>query len=149
VAVLFLDLDRFKEVNDRFGHAAGDRLLQEVAARLRACTRETDTVARRGGDEFVVLLDEVGDPRNAEQVARNLLECISGPCRVHGELVRPFASIGVAVFPADGREAEDLEERADLAMYAAKRAGGNRVEVASDTPDTELDPRGKHSTDRP
>jgi diguanylate cyclase (GGDEF)-like protein len=135
VAVLYLDLDRFKEVNDRLGHAAGDHLLQEVAKRLRVCTRETDTVARRGGDEFVILLDDVGSSVDAERVARKILASLSDPCRVRRVFARPSASIGIAIFPADGCDGETLERRADLAMYAAKRAGGKRFVLAGDLPE--------------
>lgn len=147
VAVLFLDLDDFKAVNDRLGHSAGDRLLQDVAARLRSSTRETDTVARRGGDEFVVLLDDVRDPGDAGHVAQHALQEISRPCRVHGAVVRPSASIGIAVFPADGCDAEELEQRADLAMYAAKRAGGSRFLYASESAPAERIPRADRSAD--
>jgi diguanylate cyclase (GGDEF)-like protein len=132
VAVLYLDLDRFKEVNDQLGHAIGDRLLQAVAARLRSCTRETDTVARRGGDEFVILLDDVRGAGEAACVAREIASCLCEPCCVQGTVVRPSASIGVAVFPEDGEDGETLERQADLAMYAGKRSGGNRVQLAAD-----------------
>jgi diguanylate cyclase (GGDEF)-like protein len=124
-ALLFLDLDRFKEVNDSAGHARGDRLLRRVAARIRACLRETDTVARRGGDEFVVLLDDVREPTDALTVAQKILRAISRRTVVLGAVVRPSASIGIAVFPDDGRTAAALERKADLAMYRAKDRGGN------------------------
>jgi diguanylate cyclase (GGDEF)-like protein len=132
VAVLYLDLDRFKEVNDRLGHAAGDHMLREVAGRLRACTRETDTVARRGGDEFVILLDDVRGRDDAVRVAGKILAFISRPCRVQRSVVRPSASIGIAIFPADGSVGEALERRADLAMYAAKQGRGTVVAYSDD-----------------
>jgi len=125
--VLFTDLDNFKAVNDEHGHAAGDELLQEVASRLRACTRETDTVARRGGDEFLILLEGVRGSDAAASVARQILARIVQPCCVDGSVLRPAASIGLAMFPRDASDGESLENAADLAMYAAKRGGGNRV----------------------
>jgi diguanylate cyclase (GGDEF)-like protein len=130
VAILFVDLDRFKEVNDGAGHAAGDRLLEVVADRIRDCTRETDTVARRGGDEFVVLLDDVRRASDAAQVARSILRRISRPAVVSGTIVRSSASIGIAVFPDDGTSEKSLEQQADLAMYRAKRLGGSVVLLA-------------------
>ena len=132
VAVVYLDLDGFKEVNDRWGHAAGDRVLQEVARRLCSRMRETDTVARIGGDEFVILLDDVRRASDAVRVAQGMLASIASPIVVQKTAVRPSASIGVAVHPEDGADGERLERRADLAMYAAKRAGGNRVVLAGD-----------------
>jgi diguanylate cyclase (GGDEF)-like protein len=127
VAALFMDLDNFKAVNDEHGHAAGDELLREVASRLRACTRETDTVARRGGDEFLILLEDVRGSDAAASVARQILARIVQPCCVEGTVLRPAASIGLAIFRQDASDGESLERLADLAMYAAKRAGGNRV----------------------
>lgn len=132
VAVLYFDLDRFKEVNDHLGHAAGDRLLRTIARRLRARARETDTVARIGGDEFVILLDDVRCPNDALRVAQEMLACISRPIVAQETAVHASASIGVAVYPEDGGDGERLERQADLAMYAAKRGGGNRVVLAGD-----------------
>ena len=145
VAVLYVDLDRFKEMNDRYGHAAGDRLLRDVAARLGARTRETDTVARRGGDEFVILLDDVRGRSEAEGVAREILACISKPTCIGGTVVRASASIGVAVFPEDGRNGKSLERQADFAMYAAKRAGGNKVALADGSRLAPTSSRGRHA----
>jgi diguanylate cyclase (GGDEF)-like protein len=126
-ALLFVDLDRFKEVNDSVGHAAGDRLLQQVADRIKACIRETDTVARRGGDEFVVLLDDVGRAKDVVHVAGKILHRIARSTVVLGTVVRPSASIGIAIFPDDGSSDEVLERRADRAMYRAKQLGGQAV----------------------
>jgi len=124
-AVLMLDLDRFKQVNDEFGHDMGDHLLRELARRIKACVRETDTVARRGGDEFAILLDGIRRAKDADVVARKILRCIAKPVTLGGEVVRPTASIGLAVYPDAGTSFRTLEQRADVAMYTAKRAGGN------------------------
>ncbi len=122
LALLYLDLDGFKGVNDRLGHHAGDLLLQQVAARLRGVLRASDTAARLGGDEFVVLLPG-DDAAGAEASARRLLDALASPCLLHGVPQRVMASLGIAVYPADGTDAEALLRRADGAMYRAKRAG--------------------------
>lgn len=126
-AVLLLDLDDFKAINDGHGHAAGDRVLVEVARRLRAHLRETDLVARLGGDEFLVLLPEVHDAAAAETVARKLLRALQQPYAADGCELRTNASIGVALFPDDARDADTLLRCVDLAMYAAKDGGRGGV----------------------
>jgi diguanylate cyclase (GGDEF)-like protein len=122
-AVLCLDLDRFKEVNDALGHPMGDLLLREVAARLRACTRETDTVARLGGDEFAVVQVGASQPAEAEALCRRLLEVLGAPCRLDGHEVVVGASVGVALAPVDGDEPATLLRHADIALYRAKGEG--------------------------
>jgi len=122
-AVLFLDLDRFKNVNDSLGHAVGNLLLQAVAKRLRAATRADDTVARLGGDEFVVLLPDLDDPAKATAVASAVLDAFGEPFSVSGHRVFASPSIGIAVFPADGRDSDALLKNADTAMYRAKARG--------------------------
>jgi len=126
-ALLFLDLDGFKEVNDSLGHEAGDRVLSAVARRVERSVRERDLVARMGGDEFTVLLADLPRPEDGETVARHLLRRIGEPYDLDGVSVRVGASIGVAVFPEDGRDVDELLSRADTAMYRAKRAGRGRV----------------------
>ncbi len=126
VAVLFIDLDRFKDINDTLGHAAGDRLLQEVAERLVACVRDGDTVARLSGDEFVVLLAGLNDARDAAVVADKIVCSIMEPCHIGGKELRVSASIGIAVFPEDGRDIDELLRNADTAMYHAKQEGRSR-----------------------
>jgi diguanylate cyclase (GGDEF)-like protein len=126
LAVLFVDLDGFKEVNDELGHEAGDELLCEVARRVSGLVRKSDTVARVGGDEFTVVLSQIGKAEDAARVARNLLERLSVPVRLAGQERRVAASIGIAVHPGDGEAADTLVRNADAAMYAAKRAGGGR-----------------------
>jgi diguanylate cyclase (GGDEF)-like protein/PAS domain S-box-containing protein len=124
VAVLFLDLDRFKQVNDRFGHAAGDRVLLEAARRLASRVRRVDTVARFGGDEFVVVLSDLASPGEADTVARALVDLLAEPFAGEGGECPVGVSIGIAVFPKDGSSPSELLEKADAAMYLAKQAGG-------------------------
>ena len=123
-ALLVMDLDGFKAVNDAHGHAAGDRLLQLVAARLQGELRSSDTVARLGGDEFAVVLPDVGGPEGAQSGADKLIAALRRPFRVEGHQVRVSASIGIALFPGDGDDGDLLMRMADTAMYAAKRSGG-------------------------
>ncbi len=123
VAVMFIDLDHFKIVNDTLGHPAGDRLLQQVGNRLGGCLRRQDTIARLGGDEFVVILEDVGDSRFLADVASKTLECLSQPYAVDGEETVVTASIGISLFPQDGRDVTRLVQNADAAMYRAKELG--------------------------
>lgn len=125
-ALLYLDLDHFKPINDSLGHPVGDRVLQEVASRLRAGVREDDTVSRQGGDEFVLLLVRLADPRDAARVAEKLIHAIEQPIHVDGHDLFVSASIGIAVFPQDGRDTETLTRQADTALYDAKQAGRGR-----------------------
>ncbi|HJV85495.1 MAG TPA: EAL domain-containing protein [Noviherbaspirillum sp.] len=126
VAVLFIDLDRFKDINDTLGHAAGDRLLQEVAERLGRCVREEDTVARLSGDEFVVLLAGLHDVQDAAVVADKIVTTVAEPCQIAGRELRVSPSIGIAVFPNDGQNMDQLLRNADTAMYHAKQEGRGR-----------------------
>lgn len=123
VALLFLDLDGFKPINDSLGHPVGDRLLQSVANRLVACVRGSDTVSRQGGDEFVVLLSEVEQPSDAAIMARSLLQAVAEVHSIDGRDLRVTTSIGVSVYPDDGEDAETLIRNADTAMYQAKENG--------------------------
>ncbi len=123
LAVLFLDLDNFKNINDSLGHHAGDRLLREVANRLTATVRQADMVARLGGDEFVVVLAEIAEPQDAARVAAKLIEAISAPLLLDGYTVSVSGSIGIGLFPNDGDNAEMLIRYADVAMYHAKESG--------------------------
>ncbi len=124
-AVLFLDLDGFKQVNDDFGHPVGDRLLYAVSRRLVACVRSSDTVSRRGGDEFVVLLSEIERAPDAAVSAEKILLALAPPHHVGGRELHITASIGISVFPDDGEDAETLIRCADIAMYQAKEDGQN------------------------
>jgi diguanylate cyclase (GGDEF)-like protein len=130
-AVLFVDLDRFKDINDTFGHAAGDELLEAVAARLSRCVRDEDTVARLSGDEFVLLLPHLSEPEFALDVARRILDALGTPVTVAGERMLVAGSIGVATYPADGTTPDALLESADAAMYRAKETPGNSWELFS------------------
>jgi diguanylate cyclase (GGDEF)-like protein/PAS domain S-box-containing protein len=125
LGLLFIDLDDFKLVNDTLGHAAGDELLKEVAQRLLAAVRPGDTVARISGDEFAVILGDLAKPEDAALVAQKVIERLGRPLEVAGQEVFVSASIGIAAFPADGRDAEALLAAADAAMYRAKQAGSN------------------------
>ena len=121
VAVLMLDLDHFKNVNDSLGHHIGDRFLQTIAARLRESLRDSDIVARLGGDEFVICLPAVAGHSDIDQVAAKLLKNLSEPCQIDGHEIQTTASIGVAQYPDDGENAESLLQIADVAMYQAKK----------------------------
>jgi diguanylate cyclase (GGDEF)-like protein/PAS domain S-box-containing protein len=129
VAVLFVDLDRFKQVNDTLGHPAGDALLQQVAQRLGGCLRRTDTLARMGGDEFTILLTELRDPQYSVNVAQKLLDALKTPILVDGHELFVTASIGISAYPRDGRDAATLQRNADSAMYRAKELGRNNFQV--------------------
>lgn len=135
VAVLFLDLDGFKEVNDTLGHAAGDELLQNVARRLHGCLRPNDTLARYGGDEFVVLVEQVDKPDSAILVAKRILNALSHPVRVGDQQLYVKTSIGIALAGAHPGANTDVLRRADMAMYEAKTSGGSRY-VLAPPPDT-------------
>jgi diguanylate cyclase (GGDEF)-like protein len=124
-AVLFIDLDRFKVINDSLGHSAGDTLLIEVAKRLRSCVRESDVVARLGGDEFVVMLDQISDRDEVAGVARKILAALLLPIILAGHECRTTGSVGIAMFPENGSDSLTLTKNADIAMYLAKEEGKN------------------------
>ncbi len=123
LAVLYLDLDLFKNVNDSLGHTTGDELLRAVAGRLRDCVRETDTISRVGGDEFCIIQTDISDATDAERLAGRIAEAIRAPYDLHGHLVMIDASIGIALAPADGTDANELLKNADMALYGAKADG--------------------------
>jgi diguanylate cyclase (GGDEF)-like protein/PAS domain S-box-containing protein/hemerythrin-like metal-binding protein len=131
IALLFLDLDKFKPVNDSFGHDVGDHLLKEAARRILACVRESDTVARIGGDEFIVLLRTVEDARDALAVAEKIRAALNQPFALKGLRLEVSSSIGLALYPAHGSDAFALAKNADIAMYQAKSAGRNSVRIFS------------------
>jgi diguanylate cyclase (GGDEF)-like protein/PAS domain S-box-containing protein len=131
-AVMFIDLDRFKIVNDTLGHDAGDTLLQEVSVRFKDCLRSSDVVSRLGGDEFVVLLHEVKEAEQITIAARKLLSAAMKPILVLGQECRVTASIGVCMYPADGQDEQSLMKNADIAMYLAKEQGKNNFQFFSE-----------------
>jgi diguanylate cyclase (GGDEF)-like protein len=126
VALLYLDVDQFKQVNDEYGHAIGDLLLQEVAGRISNCVRESDTVGRIGGDEFLVLLHGIQTPQDAYVVAETIRTMMCRPCQLEAVELRVSPSIGIALYPEHSDDYRHLIRHADEAMYSAKRQGGNR-----------------------
>jgi diguanylate cyclase (GGDEF)-like protein/PAS domain S-box-containing protein len=131
-AVLYIDLDKFKPINDTLGHPVGDKVLQEVAQRLRDCVRDDDTVSRQGGDEFVLLLQRLADPRDAARVAEKLIRSVQEPILHDGHELRVGASVGISLFPQDAREARILMKQADTALYHVKETGRGRYSYFTD-----------------
>ncbi|HZW12925.1 MAG TPA: PAS domain S-box protein [Noviherbaspirillum sp.] len=131
VAVLFIDLDRFKFINDTLGHEAGDKLLKEVTARFKKTLRASDVIARLGGDEFVVLIQDLKDAKQAATVARKILSAAIKPVMLMGRECRVTASVGIAVYPQDGEDEQSLMKNADIAMYFAKEEGKNNFQFYS------------------
>jgi diguanylate cyclase (GGDEF)-like protein/PAS domain S-box-containing protein len=128
IAVIFLDLDRFKYINDSLGHETGDKLLRSVSKRLLASVRGSDTVSRQGGDEFVILLSEISHPEDAAKSAKKILLSLSAPHSIAGQDLHIDGSIGISVYPEDGKDAEALIKNADTAMYHAKGTGRNNFQ---------------------
>jgi diguanylate cyclase (GGDEF)-like protein/PAS domain S-box-containing protein len=126
LALIFLDLDRFKEVNDTLGHDIGDLLLQDAARRLTSCVRESDTVARLGGDEFTLILRGLDDPSSVERIVNNILQKMAEPFHLKNKLAYVSASIGITIYPKDGNDIDTLIKNADQSMYASKDLGRNR-----------------------
>jgi len=141
VAILFLDLDRFKTVNDTLGHALGDQMLQEVASRIVGGVRESDTVARLGGDEFTVILDNLEKAEDAEMIAGKLLKSLAQPISVDGRELFTSVSIGISLYPRDGDDPLALIKKADVAMYQAKAKGRNNCQVYAPHMDVDAERR--------
>ena len=131
LAILFLDLDGFKKVNDTMGHTMGDKLLKGIGERLRECVREDDTVARMGGDEFTLLLPGIKHPEGATKVARKVIDSVKQPIALDGRDLNVTTSIGIALYPEDGEDTETLLKNADIAMYRAKDAGRDNFQFYS------------------
>jgi diguanylate cyclase (GGDEF)-like protein len=129
VAVLLVDLDRFKPINDSYGHAIGDEVLKSIATRLEACVRSSDTVARIGGDEFVVVLDTLRSTEHADRVADSIAASLAKPFPVAGDQIVIGASVGLALYPVHGMDAQSLIKKADQAMYQAKVTGRGKKQV--------------------
>ena len=123
IALLYLDLDRFKIINDTLGHAGGDELLKSVGSRLRKCVRATDTVARLGGDEFTVVLDDIAHSEDAAMLSEKIIHAMAEPISIHGREVVTSPSIGISIYPEDGKTSDDLVKASDAAMYRAKERG--------------------------
>ena len=136
VAIQFIDLDRFKIINDSFGHRIGDLLLQNVAQRIRELLRETDTVSRIGGDEFVLVLPEIQSEEAAAEIAGRILESLAQPYMIEGNVLKVTPSIGISRYPAHGSDVETLINRADTAMYHAKQRGGENYQEYADATET-------------
>ncbi|MBM2810913.1 MAG: hypothetical protein HW416_1672 [Chloroflexi bacterium] len=134
LALFVIDLDRFKDVNDTYGHHAGDLVLRQVADRLRGALRSSDTVGRMGGDELAVLLPSIGETNVAVATARKIIHALCAPYAVDGASVTVGASVGLALFPVNGRDSETLLRQADAAMYVAKRAGGGIALASAEAP---------------
>jgi diguanylate cyclase (GGDEF)-like protein/PAS domain S-box-containing protein len=147
LALLFLDLDHFKDVNDRLGHATGDLLLAEAARRIAGCVRASDTIARLGGDEFTVILCDLDRAATVDRVAQSIVAALAQPFLLAEEKVSVSASVGVALYPPDGREVGKLLEHADQAMYAAKNAGRNRYSYFTPNMEEEARARERMSAD--
>ena len=129
ISLFYLDLDRFKEINDALGHAAGDALLKAFAERLNACVRETDTVARVGGDEFIILLEDVREEGDARAIAEKIIDAMRRTFHVEAKTLHATTSIGIA-FTRGGTSGEELMKQADAVLYEAKRTGRNRYRIA-------------------
>ena len=136
-AVMFVDLDRFKIINDTLGHASGDSLLIEIASRLKQCVGESDVVARIGGDDFTILLREVTDADQVSGIARRILAAVVKPAMINGQECRLTASVGISLFPSDAKDEETLTKNAEAAMYAAKETGHNSFLLHSDETKTQ------------
>ncbi len=141
VALLFLDLDRFKYINDTLGHSTGDSLLKNCAIRINRCLRAGDTAARFGGDEFAVILPEISGINHIEQVSQRILHELSLPMELSGQQINISASIGISIFPEDGNDDETLTRKADIAMYKAKEQGKNRFQFFTEQMETESNRR--------
>ena len=131
VGLVFLDLDRFKVINDTLGHAAGDCLLKHVAQRLKSCVRKSDTVARLGGDEFIIVLPSISQAEDATLIAQKIFQAFEPPIELEGQELFITSSIGIAIYPSDGQDAEALIANADVAMYQAKERGRNNYQFFS------------------
>jgi diguanylate cyclase (GGDEF)-like protein len=138
LAILFLDLDRFKNVNDSLGHTIGDKLLQQVASRLYSTLRNDDTISRNGGDEFVVVMEKLKDTNEAIHVAKKIIECLTQTFEIQSHKIHLGASVGISIYPTDGDSPLVLLRNADTAMYKAKKAGGNQLQFYDESMSRQL-----------
>ena len=138
MAILFLDLDRFKNVNDSLGHAIGDELLQEVATRLYSTLRNDDTISRNGGDEFVVVLEDLSDTNEVIHVAKKIIKSLTETFEIQSHKIHLGVSVGISIYPTDGEAPLILLRNADTAMYRAKKAGGNQLQFYDESMSRQL-----------
>jgi len=136
-ALLYIDIDRFKSINDQYGHSAGDEVLKASCNRMMACTRDSDSLGRLGGDEFAVLLEDLRSPEDALEIAKKIQSAIALGVSVGGELIDTTISVGVSIYPNDADSEEGLFKRADTAMYRSKMSGRNSISMYADTPNKE------------
>jgi diguanylate cyclase (GGDEF)-like protein len=134
VAMFYLDLDHFKDINDTLGHETGDALLRAVAQRMKTCVRGVDTIARLGGDEFVVLVPDINDIGDIDTVAEKLMTALNQPYPLEGQPVVSTPSIGISIYPDDGNQMDDLMKHADAAMYKAKQSGRGNFKFFNTAP---------------
>jgi diguanylate cyclase (GGDEF)-like protein len=132
-ALLYVDIDRFKSINDQYGHAAGDEVLKAACNRMMACIRDSDSLGRLGGDEFVVLLEDLRDPDDALEIAKKIQASIALGVSVGGEFIDTTISIGISIYPKDSDTEDGLFKRADTAMYRSKMSGRNSIHLYADT----------------
>lgn len=132
VALMLFDLDDFKQINDTYGHQAGDNLLIEISNRMRQCVRDSDTIARLAGDEFTLIIDQLSDPRDAASIAQKIINALQEPINLDGQLAIVTCSIGIALYPGDAEDMEGLLKTADHAMYESKRCGKNAFHFYTD-----------------
>lgn len=132
IALLYMDLDNFKTINDFMGHEAGDTVLQQVSTRLTKCIRDVDLAARVGGDEFVVLLENIKEPKEAERVSKSIIEMLSEPFYINSRQCNIGTSVGISIYPQDALDLDTLYRTADIAMYSSKNDGKNRYKFYSD-----------------
>ena len=147
VAVFYLDLDRFKKINDTLGHPVGDELLKAVAERLRSCVRDIDTVARLGGDEFAIIQRAIEQPRNAAVFANRILDAVAAPYQIDGHEIIVSTSIGIAISPDDGTDIDQLIKNADMALYGAKAVERGTYHFFAAEMDARMKARAKMETD--
>jgi diguanylate cyclase (GGDEF)-like protein len=132
LALLYMDLDNFKRINDTFGHEVGDLVLTEASQRMTSCTRSSDTVARMGGDEFIGICARIAAPQDAAVVANKIIKALAGSFRIKGLELTMGVSVGISIYPLDGDDAETLLNRADSAMYKVKESGKGGFRFFSD-----------------
>ena len=128
-ALLYLDIDKFKEINDTLGHEAGDELLKKFSKRVQSSLRDSDTLGRQGGDEFTILLCDIKEEQTAVRIAERILNSLQEPWTINNKKIYTTSSIGVAFYPKDGTSFDELMKYADTAMYAAKETGRNNIKV--------------------